>query len=78
MAEKKKSGFGGKLLLLLALAVVGYAVGAVSYYFTADTQNLTEALTSNYAWIGLAVGVIAGLLFIFYEVEQKACRGNKG
>ena len=78
MAEKKKSGFGGKLLLLLALAVVGYAVGAVSYYFTADTQNLTEALTSNYAWIGLAVGVIAGLLFIFMKWSKKPVAETKG
>ncbi len=78
MAEKKKSKFSTNLIILLVLAVIGYVVGVVIQYATGDEQNLTSALTSSYAWIGLAVGAGIGIIYLFMKWSKKPEDKTKG
>ena len=77
MAEKKKSKFSANLIVLLVLAVIGYVVGVVIEYTTGE-QNLTSALTSSYAWIGLAVGAGIGIIYLFMKWSKKPEDKTKG
>ena len=72
MAEKKKSGFGKKVLLLLVMAVLGYVAGACICYFTGATGEFVDALTTDYAFIGLGAGAVLGLVFAFMGKSKKS------
>ena len=72
MAEKKKSGFGKKVLLLLVMAVLGYVAGVCICYFTGATGEFVDALTTDYAFIGLGAGAVLGLVFAFMGKSKKS------
>ena len=78
MAEKKKSSAGKNFIILLVLAIIGYVAGVAIQYATGDEQNLTSALTSSYAWIGLAVGAGIGIIYLFMKWSKKPEDKTKG
>ncbi len=78
MAEKKKSSAGKNFIILLVLAIIGYVAGVAIQYATGDEQNLTSALTSSYAWIGLGIGVAIALVYLFMKWSKKPEDKTKG
>ncbi len=65
MAEKKKSGLKKILLTILILAVIGYIAAVCIIYFTGENVEFTEVLTNEYAFLGLGVGAVLGIVFLF-------------
>ena len=63
MAEKKKSGFSKQIIILLIMAVLGYVAGVCICYFTGAVDEFVDALATDYAFIGLGVGAVLGLVF---------------
>ena len=78
MAEKKKSSAGKNFIILLVLAIIGYVAGVAIQYATGDEQNLTAALTSTYAWVGLGIGVAIALVYLFMKWSKKPEDKSKG
>lgn len=71
MAEKKKSGFSKKIIILLIMAVLGYVAGVCICYFTGAVDEFVDALATDYAFIGLGVGAVLGLVFVFMGKSKK-------
>lgn len=71
MAEKKKSNIKKYLITIVIMAVVGYIAGVCICYFTnQESMDFTEALTTDYAWVGLACGVVLGIVFLFMSKKK--------
>ena len=68
--------FRSFLILLIVFAVIGYAAGAALYYFTHQDQGveIVAALTTDYAFIGLGIGVVAGIAI---KILGKPKKDNK-
>lgn len=71
MAEKKKSNIKKYLITIIIMAVVGYIAGVCICYFTnQESMDFTEALTTDYAWVGLACGAVLGIVFLFMSKKK--------
>lgn len=74
MAEKNKSNFKKNIITLLVFTVLGYIGGACILFFTNDSNySFLDALfKEGYAFVGLGVGFIIGLLILFATRNKKS------
>ena len=65
------------LILMILLAVLGYALFALLAYFTADPRGeVVDALTNSIAFAGLAIGAVIGLILPFFSKTKKDVVGS--
>lgn len=78
MAEQKKSKFKKIFIVFIIFMVIGYIGGACILYFTSDNPDFLGALISDYAWVGLAVGVLFGLFYLYAATRKKKVSNVSG
>ena len=74
MAEKKQSKFKKISIVFLIFLVIGYIAGACILYFTNENNyTFLDALyRDGYAFVGLGVGFLFGLIYIYMATRKKS------
>ncbi len=68
---KSKSNGKKFIIAIIIFTIIGYAAGVALHYFTKNPSQITESLTTDYAFVGAGGGLILGLLFLFFSKPRK-------